>query len=265
MVASSRSEAAGSPCALGPLARRAMVRAVATEQGGQPEPPVPGAASSTRCGGSLRMARPRPVDQEHSRLRRPGGRRRAVRTAPWRPKALAAFGVFCLVASGTYFVNDALDADADRHHPTSVCARWPPGVVSAPLAVTVGVVLQGRRHRPGVVVGGWRPGPRHRHLRRRMSMSYSLRLKHEPVHRPGLCLGRIRGAGHRRRQSPPGSRCRTGSSSWRPSGRLLMVAGKRSAEHTELGRAAAPTGPLSSAYPGRLPALGAPAAAGGDR
>lgn len=33
-------------------------------------------------------------------------------------KATGALGVFCLAASGTYFLNDALDVDADRLHPT---------------------------------------------------------------------------------------------------------------------------------------------------
>src|SRR5260370_30973480 len=37
------------------------------------------------------------------------------------PKALwqtfVAFVCFCLAASGTYYLNDALDVDADRHHP----------------------------------------------------------------------------------------------------------------------------------------------------
>ncbi len=32
--------------------------------------------------------------------------------------AVAAFGVFCMAAAGTYLVNDALGVDADRLHPT---------------------------------------------------------------------------------------------------------------------------------------------------
>ncbi|MGH9230967.1 MAG: decaprenyl-phosphate phosphoribosyltransferase, partial [Acidimicrobiales bacterium] len=31
--------------------------------------------------------------------------------------ALIAFAAFCLAAAGTYYVNDARDAEADRHHP----------------------------------------------------------------------------------------------------------------------------------------------------
>src|SRR4051812_36333738 len=37
-------------------------------------------------------------------------------TALWR--TTIAFVCFCLAASGTYFLNDALDADADRRHPS---------------------------------------------------------------------------------------------------------------------------------------------------
>ena len=33
-------------------------------------------------------------------------------------ETLVAFVGFCLAASGTYFLNDAADADADRLHPT---------------------------------------------------------------------------------------------------------------------------------------------------
>ena len=38
---------------------------------------------------------------------------RSRRSAP-----LIAFVCFCLAASGTYFLNDALDVEADRRHPT---------------------------------------------------------------------------------------------------------------------------------------------------
>ena len=32
-------------------------------------------------------------------------------------RVVAAFMIFCLVASGTYLVNDVVDAESDRHHP----------------------------------------------------------------------------------------------------------------------------------------------------
>lgn len=51
--------------------------------------------------------------------------------------ALIAFAAFCLAAAGTYYVNDARDAEADRHHP----AKWARPVASG--AVPVGVAYAG--------------------------------------------------------------------------------------------------------------------------
>ena len=56
-------------------------------------------------------------------------------------KALGAFGIFCLAASGTYFLNDTIDADRDRLHPTKRYRPVASGVVSPQLAVGAGVVL----------------------------------------------------------------------------------------------------------------------------
>jgi decaprenyl-phosphate phosphoribosyltransferase len=57
--------------------------------------------------------------------------------------AIAAFTAFSLVASGTYLLNDARDADADRAHPRKRHRPVAAGSVSVPLAVTVGLVLAG--------------------------------------------------------------------------------------------------------------------------
>jgi decaprenyl-phosphate phosphoribosyltransferase len=57
--------------------------------------------------------------------------------------ALAAFVAFSLVASGTYLLNDARDADADRAHPRKRHRPVAAGSVSIPLAVTAGLVLAG--------------------------------------------------------------------------------------------------------------------------
>jgi decaprenyl-phosphate phosphoribosyltransferase len=48
---------------------------------------------------------------------------------------------FCLVASGTYFVNDALDAASDRLHEVKRHRPIAAGVVAMPLAWAVGVAL----------------------------------------------------------------------------------------------------------------------------
>ncbi len=54
---------------------------------------------------------------------------------------LIAFVAFCLAASGTYLLNDALDVDADRRHPTKRNRPIAAGIVPLPLAVACGVLL----------------------------------------------------------------------------------------------------------------------------
>jgi decaprenyl-phosphate phosphoribosyltransferase len=55
--------------------------------------------------------------------------------------ALIAFAAFCLAASGTYYVNDARDAEADRLHPTKRNRPVASGAVPAAVAYAGGAVL----------------------------------------------------------------------------------------------------------------------------
>ena len=52
-----------------------------------------------------------------------------------------AFAVFCLAASGVYLVNDALDVEADRAHPTKRFRPIAAGVLPLPLAYVLAVLL----------------------------------------------------------------------------------------------------------------------------
>ncbi|MBF6178864.1 decaprenyl-phosphate phosphoribosyltransferase [Nocardia otitidiscaviarum] len=52
-----------------------------------------------------------------------------------------AFAVFCLAASGIYLVNDALDVEADRAHPTKRYRPIAAGVVPVNLAYALSAVL----------------------------------------------------------------------------------------------------------------------------
>ncbi|RJO77093.1 decaprenyl-phosphate phosphoribosyltransferase [Nocardia panacis] len=52
-----------------------------------------------------------------------------------------AFVVFCLAASGVYLVNDALDVEADRAHPTKRFRPIAAGIIPVNLAYTLAVVL----------------------------------------------------------------------------------------------------------------------------
>jgi decaprenyl-phosphate phosphoribosyltransferase len=59
--------------------------------------------------------------------------------AQWR--SLVAFAAFCAAASGTYFLNDVADVEADRAHPKKRNRPIALGSVPVPLGTTVGVLL----------------------------------------------------------------------------------------------------------------------------
>jgi decaprenyl-phosphate phosphoribosyltransferase len=54
---------------------------------------------------------------------------------------VAAFGIFCLVASGVYFVNDALDVAADRRHPRKRLRPIAAGVIGVRQGQAIGTGL----------------------------------------------------------------------------------------------------------------------------
>ena len=49
-------------------------------------------------------------------------------------RILAGFASICLVASSNYTINEVLDAEHDRQHPTKYSRPVPSGAVSIPLA-----------------------------------------------------------------------------------------------------------------------------------
>ena len=55
--------------------------------------------------------------------------------------AALAFAAFCLVASGFYAINDAIDAEKDRGHPVKARRPVASGAVTVATAATMGVVL----------------------------------------------------------------------------------------------------------------------------
>lgn len=57
----------------------------------------------------------------------------------WR--TLIGFVAFCAVASATYLLNDVLDVESDRRHPTKRNRPIAAGIVPVPLAVVMAVVL----------------------------------------------------------------------------------------------------------------------------
>ena len=98
------------------------------------------AAPEHRSPALLRLARPKQWVKNVLVIAAPGAagvlteREALFRTA-------IAFVCFCLAASGTYYLNDAVDVDADRRHPTKRYRPVASGEVSVRTAVIGGIVL----------------------------------------------------------------------------------------------------------------------------
>jgi decaprenyl-phosphate phosphoribosyltransferase len=93
--------------------------------------------------------------------------------------AVDAFVIFCIVASGVYFINDALDVDADRLHPRKRLRPVAAGVIGVRQAqaiggalVAVGVALSALVGMRLLLVVALYVG---------VQVAYSVWLKHEPV------------------------------------------------------------------------------------
>lgn len=150
-------------------------------------------------------------------------------------QTLVAFVAFCLAASGTYFFNDAVDAHADRLHPTKQFRPIAAGHISERLAkvvagvlivVAVLVALPVREGQLALVVVGYVA----------LTMAYSVWLKHEPV----IDLGVV-AAGFVIRAIAGGAATGVEISDWflivAGGASLFMVTGKRYAEQIEMGDA----------------------------
>ena len=55
--------------------------------------------------------------------------------------SLIAFGVFCLISSATYLINDVRDVEADRAHPTKCRRPIPAGDLPVSIAIGAAIVL----------------------------------------------------------------------------------------------------------------------------
>jgi decaprenyl-phosphate phosphoribosyltransferase len=147
-------------------------------------------------------------------------------------KTGVAFVCFCLAASGTYYLNDALDAEADRSHPTKRTRPVASGAVTVNTAIVGAIVLMATaiglsfaaRAQLALVVGGYLA----------MTFAYSAWLKHEAV----LDLAAV-AAGFVLRTIAGGVAVGVPISPWflivAGAGSLFMVTGKRHAELLELG------------------------------
>ena len=148
-------------------------------------------------------------------------------------RVVGAFVVFCLVASGTYLVNDVIDAGSDRYHPDkrrrpvasgALGPRTAVGTGASLVAVAVAAALLLGPWGFAVVVGSYAG----------LSIAYSLRLKREPVVELAVvasCFVLRAVAG--------GIVAHVPLSNWflvfTSFAALFVVTGKRYAEHTRLG------------------------------
>ena len=205
---------------------------------------VPRNAPQHRLPPLVRLARPKQWIKNILVIAAPG-----AAGVLWQKTALfdtmIAFACFCLAASGTYFLNDALDVEADRKHPTKCNRPIAAGEVSVRTAITGGILLVvasialsfAARWQLSLVVGGYLL----------QTILYSLWLKHEAVLdlacvASGFVLRTIAGGVAVGVTISPWFLIVAGSAS------LFMVTGKRHAEMVELGPQAGAHRPTLALY-----------------
>ncbi|HSP37880.1 MAG TPA: decaprenyl-phosphate phosphoribosyltransferase [Frankiaceae bacterium] len=160
---------------------------------------------------------------------------------------LVALVGFSLCASGGYLINDASDVEQDRRHPKKRHRPIAAGIVPVTTARVVGVLLVLGTIAAGALLADWRLGVVLAGYVV-LTFSYSWWLKHQPVIEMMVVAGFFL-------LRPIAGAAATGvpMSQWflivASFGSLYMVAGKRTAEVTDLGEDAAAHRKSLSAYP----------------
>ncbi|MGD0082119.1 MAG: decaprenyl-phosphate phosphoribosyltransferase [Acidimicrobiales bacterium] len=153
------------------------------------------------------------------------------------PVALArttgAAVAFCAASAGTYLINDSIDAEADRLHPTKRLRPIAARELSRGLALGIGTVLLVCALAGGAAIGGLAlAAVIGAYLA--ITLSYSFALKHVPVVEL-LCIS----AGFLLRAVAGGVAAHVPLSPWflvvATFGSLFVAAGKRSTEFAQLG------------------------------
>ena len=193
-------------------------------------PPRTAAAGGSVAGGLLRLARPKQWVKNVLVFAAPGAAG-VLQHADDLAKTVLAFVAFCLAASGTYYLNDAADVEADRHHPTKRFRPVASGAVPVTLARVLGVVLVAAGILVGFATGSWHlPAVVAGYVA--LTTSYTIWLKHIAV----VDLAAV-AAGFVIRAVAGAAATDVEVSDWflivACSGSLFMVAGKRSAELAE--------------------------------
>jgi decaprenyl-phosphate phosphoribosyltransferase len=198
------------------------------DQGADPAP----VRSPSVFAGLLRTARPKQWAKNVLLFAAPGAAGVLTHGGPLL-RSLAGFALFCVVASGTYFLNDSLDAEADRQHPTKRDRPIAAGVIPVPAGLAMSAVLLGAGIGLAAVVT-WKLSVVLA-IYVAVQIAYSFYLKHQPVY-DLACVA----AGFVLRAIAGGVAAKVPVSEWflivAMFGSLLMVTGKRLAEQIELGQ-----------------------------
>ncbi len=182
--------------------------------------------------GLVRSARPRQWAKNVLVLAAPAAAGVLLQPRPL-ARTLGAFGIFCLAASGVYYFNDIADVVEDRRHPRKRFRPIAAGVVPIRLATVMALSML-----LASVVGGWfalgAPFAAVVATYVALTIAYSLWLKHIAI----VDLAGV-AAGFVLRAIAGGVAAEVPISSWflivASFGSLFIVAGKRHAEHADLG------------------------------
>lgn len=141
--------------------------------------PAPARGSQSLTAGLLRTARPRQWVKNLLVFAAPGAAGVLTQSHALL-RATLAFAVFCLAASGTYFLNDTMDRESDRRHPVNRHRPVAAGVVSPALAMSVAVTLLASAVLVGLLaLGGAAAGCVALYVA--VNVAYNVRLRCEPV------------------------------------------------------------------------------------
>jgi decaprenyl-phosphate phosphoribosyltransferase len=141
-------------------------------------PIVSAGAPSSLIPGLVKAVRPKQWAKNALVFIAPGAAGVLARPRPF-TQAVFAFCIFSMAAGGTYLLNDVMDVESDRRHPTKRFRPIAAGIVPVPLALVLApvcivvAVLLGlwRNWQFGLIVG----------LYVVLTTLYSLWLKHQPV------------------------------------------------------------------------------------
>jgi len=216
----------------------------ATDAAARAGAPADGTARSSLASGLIRLARPKQWTKNVLVFAAPAAAGVLDNRGP-AIDSLVAFTSFCLAAAGTYYINDARDADADRLHPDKRTRPVASGVVPVSIAYAGGALLIAAAVALAFVANASLAATIAGYVA--LTTAYSVVLKHVAVVdlvavAAGFVLRAVAGA----------AATDVPISEWffivTSFGALFMVSGKRGAEASEMGRGAAQFRAVLGAY-----------------